>query len=214
MEHIRIAIAEDNPFLLRSIQDKLSLFEDLKIKFDAPNGAELIEMMHHDHNLEVVLMDIEMPVMNGIDATAVVREKWPHIRVIMLTVFDDQTNIFNAIRAGANGYLLKDETPQRLHDAIVDIREGGAPMSSAIASKALQLLREPQLPDTPVAHDLTSREVEILEHLSTGLNYHQIADNLNISPSTVRKHIENIYRKLHVHNKMAAVRTATRKGIL
>jgi len=213
---IKIAIAEDNDFLARAISDKLNLFADeINYKYRAVNGAELLVKLEEDANLDVILMDIEMPEMNGISATELVKKKYPHIAIIMLTVFDDEENIFQSILAGANGYLLKDEPASRIKSGITEIMEGGAPMSPTIAIKALKLLRSPN----PTAvkseeHDLSKRQVEILEQLCTGLGYQQIAANLIISPGTVRKHIENIYKKLQVHNKVEAIKIATQKGIV
>ncbi len=210
---IRIGLAEDNSFLAEAIKDKLNLFPELKLKVHGTDGADLIRKLEDYNNLDLILMDIEMPNLNGIEATRLVRQKYPHIKVLMLTVFDDEENVFNAIMAGANGYLLKDEPADRLRGSIAEILNEGAPMSPIIAGKALKLLRSPH-PTSPEPHNLTRREVEVLEHLSQGLDYHHIASNLNISPATVRKHIENIYSKLHVHNKVEAVQAGIRKRII
>ena len=117
---VKIAIAEDNNFLLQAVKEKLSFFDDLKVSFNATNGQDLIEKLQNNHNLDVILMDIEMPVKNGIEATEIVKQKHPHIKIIMLTVFDDDENIFNAIKAGADGYLLKEVNPKDLYNGIVD----------------------------------------------------------------------------------------------
>lgn len=215
MSMIKIAIAEDNNFLAQAIEEKLSYFDDLKFKFRGINGAELIGKLEADHNIDVILMDIQMPEMDGIKATELVKNKYPHIKIIMLTVFDDEDNIFRSIQAGADGYLLKDENAGAIHEGILEILDGGAPMSSSIALKALKLLRNPiQQTESTNNYELTSREVEVLEHLSKGLNYSEIADNLNISSGTVRKHVENTYRKLQVHNKMEAVALAQKERLI
>lgn len=206
---IKICIAEDNYFLGKAIEEKLSFFDNVNHKFTAVNGAELIGKLEENHNIDIVLMDIQMPVMNGIKATEIIKNKYPQIKVIMLTVLDDDDYIFKAIKAGANGYLLKEIDPEKLYKSIEEVLEGGAPMSPSIALKTLNLLRNPQ----SIEHKeidteeikLSKRETEILEQLSKGLKYNDIADNLIISPATVRKHIENIYKKLQVHNKMEAV---------
>ncbi|MCF8367045.1 MAG: response regulator transcription factor [Bacteroidales bacterium] len=214
---IKIALAEDNDFLAYSIQEKISFFDDLKFKFRGKNGSDLVEKLTADHNVDVVLMDIQMPEMDGITATALVKQKFPQIRIIMLTVFDDEENIFKSIQAGADGYLLKDENAGNLHRGILEIMEGGAPMTPSIARKALKLLRNPDETvsrDNAPDYDLTKREIEVLEHLSKGLNYSEIADNLFISQGTVRKHIENIYRKLQVRNKLEAVNLAKKERII
>lgn len=215
---IRIALAEDNPFLAKSIQDKISLFpKDLICKFHASNGKQLIENLEKDSNIDVILMDIQMPFMDGIEATEIVNQRFPKSKVMMLTVLDDEEHIFKAIQAGANGYLLKDEKPNVLHSSILDIVAGGASMSTGIALKALKLLRNPlKVNDTSIKEDinLSTREVDVLTHLSKGFGYKQIAESLFIAPTTVRKHIENIYVKLQVHSKMEAIQKAQKHRII
>lgn len=208
---IKLAIIDDNSFLIKAIREKLSFFEDIQVKFSALNGAELLTKLGENHNLDVLLMDIEMPILNGIEATSIVKQKYPHIKVIMLTVFDNDENIFNAIKAGADGYLLKEVNPTDLHQGIIETLNGGAAMNPSIALKTLKLLRNPVQFESKIEEEeikLSTREIEVLEQLSKGLNYNQIADNLILSPSTVRKHIENIYNKLQVHNKLEAIQKA------
>lgn len=216
---IRIAVAEDNPFLAKSIQEKLALFPgELKFKFHAFNGKLFLEKLAEDPMVDVILMDIQMPEMDGIETTRIISERYPQIKIIMLTVLDDEESIFQAILAGANGYLLKDENPRVLLQSILSIVEGGAPMSSGIALKALRLLRNPIKPDEEkpdtTRPELSPREIDVLNQLSKGMDYKQIAENLIISPSTVRKHIENIYSKLQAHNKIEAVKIAQKHRII
>ncbi len=217
MNKIRVAIAEDNDLLAYSIQEKLELFkEDIEFKFRAANSKHLLELLKNDHCVDVILMDIEMPEMDGILGTELICQQYPQIKIIMLTVFDDEEKIFRAIQAGAKGYLLKDESPDKIHNSIVMTMEGGAPMSPSIAAKTLELLRNPNLANLPKVEEikLSPRQVEVLEQLSRGLNYQEIAENLFISPATVRKHIENIYEKLQVHNKMEAVIKAQKHRLI
>lgn len=212
---VKLAIAEDNSFLLKAILDKLSLFPDLELKFHAFDGRELLEKLEKDSNVHLILMDVEMPKMNGIEAVEKVSQKYPQIKMVMLTVFDDEENIFRAIQAGANGYFLKEVDPTTLHQGILDTLDGGAAMTPSIALKALKLLRNPpQFEESKEEINLTSREIEILEQTAKGLNYNQIGENLFISPKTVRKHLENIYQKLQVHNKMEAVQKAVKNRII
>ena len=215
---IRIAVAEDNGFLAKAVEEKISFFDDLKFKFRGANGNEFIGKLEQDHNVDVILMDIQMPEKDGISTTEYVKNKFPHIKVLMLTVYDDDDNIFNAIQAGADGYLLKETNPEELHKAITDVLEGGAAMTPSVALKTLNILRHPEkMTGDKVQLEeikLSNRETEILEQLSKGLNYQQIADNLIISPATVRKHIENIYKKLQVHNKMEAVQKAIKHNLI
>lgn len=215
--NLKIAIAEDNYFLYKAIEEKLSFFDDISIKFHANNGAELIGKLEENQNINVILMDIQMPVMDGIKATELVKNKYPQIKVIMLTVVDDDECVFKAIKAGANGYLLKEINPENLYKSIIEVTEGGAPMTPSIALKTLNLLRNPNqsfsIQETEEIK-LTKRESQILVQLSKGLNYNDIAENLIISPSTVRKHIENIYKKLQVHSKMEAVMKAQKRNLI
>jgi DNA-binding NarL/FixJ family response regulator len=212
---IKLAIAEDNNFLLKAILEKLSFFEDMEVKFHGYNGLELLEKLEQDSNVQLILMDIEMPKMNGIEAAAEVSNKYPQIKIIMITVFDDDENIFRAIQAGADGYLLKEVDAQSLHQGILDTLEGGAAMTPSVAMKALKFLRNPPNFEEPKEEiNLTTREIQILEQTSKGLNYNQIGENLFISPKTVRKHIENIYGKLQVHSKLEAVQKALKNRII
>lgn len=215
---IKVAVAEDNGFLAQAIEEKVSFFDDLKYKFRGANGAELIGKLEKDQNIDVILMDIQMPEMDGIEATELVKNKYPQIKILMLTVFDDDEHIFNAIKAGADGYLLKETSPDELHKAITDVLEGGAAMTPSIALKTLNILRAPEKMTSDKVQleeiKLSKRETEVLEQLSKGLNYQQISNNLIISPATVRKHIENTYKKLQVHNKMEAVQKAMKHNII
>jgi DNA-binding NarL/FixJ family response regulator len=214
---IKIAIAEDNQFLTKAILEKLSFFDQLSCKCTAVNGLDLLEKLEQNHNIDLILMDIEMPKMNGIDATFAVKNKYPHIKIIILTVFDNDENIFNAIKAGADGYLLKEVNLNDLHRGIMDTANGGAAMTPSIALKSLKLLRNPinfRNKETENEVRLTARETDVLEQLSKGLNYNLIGKNLFISTGTVRKHIENIYAKLQVHNKIEAVEKAKYNNLI
>lgn len=214
---IKVAIVDDNLFLQKAVAEKLSFFKNISIKFCANNGKELLEKLEENANINLILMDIEMSVMNGIDTTEKVKQKYPHIKIIMLTVFDNDENIFKSIKVGADGYLLKEVNPEDLYQGLIETMSGGAAMTPSIALKTLKLLRNPIIiTDTqnPEEIKLSAREIEVLEQLGKGLNYMNIAGNLFISPSTVRKHIENIYVKLQVHNKIEAVQKAKDKNII
>jgi DNA-binding NarL/FixJ family response regulator len=217
MKKIRVAIADDNSFLIKVIEDKLSFFEEIQVKIKASNGREMFEKICISPKVDLILMDIEMPEMNGIEATFQIKQKFPQIKIIMLTVFDNDEHIFNAIKAGADGYLLKEVAADVLHKGMVDTINGGAAMHPSIALKTLRLLRNPVAFDQHMDKEqikLSVREIEVLEHLSKGLNYHQIAENLSVSPATIRKHIEHIYNKLQVHNKLEAVQKAKSRNII
>lgn len=209
---IRIGLVEDDVNLIKSTSAKLGLFDDLELIFSARNGTEALEAVK-EHPVDIILMDINMPEMNGIEATSRIKKTAPDIKIIIHTIFDDNDKIFESILAGASGYLLKDEKPGKLFESITEALEGGAPMSRSIASKTLQLIRKTS---TKKREDfnLTKRELEILNALANGQNYNVIAEELFISPKTVRKHIENIYQKLQVHSKMEAVQMALKHGII
>ena len=214
---IKIAIIDDNSFLIKATQEKLSFFDDFEIKFTAFDGKNCIEKLEKNHNIDLILMDIEMPVMNGIEATFLIKQKYPQIKIIMLTVFDNDGNIFNAIKAGADGYLLKEVNPKDLHQGILETLNGGATMTPSIALKTLKLFRNPIVFEAKVQDEdykLTARETEVLEQLSKGLKYNDIAENLFLSPGTIRKHVENIYAKLQVHNKLEAIQKAKKNKLI
>lgn len=219
----RIAIVDDKPSIRNLVRNKLGSDRELAIVFEACNGAEFLEMAAKtdvDKLPQIVLMDIEMPVMNGIDAIGIGSALYPQIRFVVLTVFDDDEKIFEAIKAGAAGYLLKDEAKEVIRKVITDMLEmTGSPMSPSIARKALALLNRAVLPGKPQSSGgetlglLTGREREILSLQVEGLDYREIGEKLCISHNTVRTHICNIYEKLHVTSKAQAVNIAVRYGI-
>lgn len=168
-----------------------------------------------DKNVDVVLMDIGLPGMNGIEGVKLAKQINPDLNILMLTVYEESETVFEALCAGACGYLVKKTPPARLLEAIKEIYEGGAPMSSRIARKVITTFRQfgPSAEEYP-QYDLTQREREVLNSLGEGNNYQQIADALYISVDTVRHHIRNIYKKLHVHSQSEAVAKAIRKGLI
>lgn len=205
---IAIAIVDDNPSLLLQLKKNLEFFGHIHVIFTAANGQIALQELELCERLpQVMLMDLEMPVMNGIETTRIISTE-TEIKVLMLTVFDTDEKIFEAIQAGAAGYLLKDSKPHKIVSAIEDVVEGGAAMSPHIALKTLAILRDsqssPQLP-TPHDYKLSQREIELLQLLVQGQTYQQIADAMYISHGTVRKHVDNIYNKLHIHSKVEAV---------
>ena len=214
---IKLAIVDDNSFLIHATNEKLSLFDDFITKFTAVNGEDLIEKLEKNHNIDLILMDIEMPKMNGIEASEIIKQKYPQIKIIMLTVFDNDENIFNAIKAGADGYLLKEVNPRDLQQGIIETMNGGATMTPSIAMKTLKLFRNPIDFETTIPKEeinLTNREIEVLDQLSKGLKYKNIAENLFLSEGTIRKHVENCYIKLKVHNRLEAIQKAKNNKLI
>jgi DNA-binding NarL/FixJ family response regulator len=211
---INIAIVDDKAINRRTVVTNLQQHKEINILFEANNGKDFLQKMEalvDNPKPDIVLMDIDMPVMNGIEAVALGTIKHPGVKFLMLTVFDDDDKLFQAIQAGACGYLLKDDSADMLHEAVVDaVENNGAPMSPAIARKTLQWMRSAPAPsDTESAITLLSeRETEILLLMVQGLNYKKIAEKLFISPLTVRTHTSKIYDKLHVNSKAQAIQLA------
>jgi DNA-binding NarL/FixJ family response regulator len=163
---------------------------------------------------DVILMDIGLPGMSGIDGIREVRRIQPDATILVLSVYEDDDNIFNALCTGACGYLVKNTPPARLMEAIHEAHEGGSPMTSHIARRVVSLFQKKYRPDGDASIDLTEREREVLTGLSGGESYGSIAHTLCISVDTVRYHIRNIYRKLQVHSQSAAVSRAIREGLI
>ncbi len=216
---MRIGLVDDKAVNRASIADKIKQFEDLDFCFTAVNGNDCLEQLKGlpiEKMPQVVFMDLEMPELDGVQTINIGRAMYPEIYFIVLTVFDDDDKIFEAIKAGASGYLLKDESAIALHNAITNVFEnGGAPMSAAIARKALDMLSKSQLQTeskTAEPHLLdvlvTEREKEILLFTINGLDAKRIAAKLDISVLTIRKHIANIYQKLHVNSKAQVISLA------
>lgn len=213
---LQIAITEDIKNLALALKARIELHPEMRVIWMRGNGREAVQALEAGEIPDVIMMDIRMPVMDGIEATTLISGKWPDIPIIMCTVFDDEEYILQAILAGAKGYLMKDAPPDKIHASVQEALAGGAPMSPLIAAKALKLIRGNQAAPTtsvPEEYNLTARETEILDLLVEGETYQQIADRLFISYGTVRKHVENIYRKLEVHGKVEAIRKVNeRKG--
>jgi DNA-binding NarL/FixJ family response regulator len=213
---IKIAIAEDISKLAQALKEKIELALEFKVVEIVSNGSEMIKRLEKNHAVDVIFMDINMPEMDGVQATEIISNRWPNIKIIMCTVFDDEQNIFDAILSGASGYILKDEPPAKVHKSVYEALEGGAPMSQMVAKKSLTLIRKGRPSEVLIEKDyeLTKREMEVLEQIAKGLSYDQISENLFISYGTARKHVENIYKKMQVHNKVEALEKAKKGGLL
>lgn len=212
---ITIGVVDDKLVNRKTVQRNVSSSKEIEIVLEASNGSEFMEKMEalpENKRPQVVLMDIDMPVMNGIEAIAVGTMKFPDTRFLVLTVFDDDEKIFEAIQAGANGYLLKDDSATELTGAITEaLTYNGAPMSPAIARKTLSWLKnlpKPAATEQSSNDILSERELEIIKLMVDGHDYKAIAEKLFISPNTVRAHISKIYEKLHVNSKAQAIQVA------
>ena len=216
-----IAIVDDKKTIRTALKERFEASDNYSVLFTAENGQDFLEKMMVARKAicpDVVLMDIDMPIMTGIEAVAKAKDIYPQTKFLMLSIFDEDDKIFEAIKAGANGYLLKDEPLEKIKDAIRNLLDdAGAPMSPSIARKALELLMNAKINiDAPKIKDeneykLTDREKEILKHLVDGLEYKEIAELTTTSPNTVRNHITNIYKKLHVTSKAQAIRMVINK---
>lgn len=213
----RIAIAEDNIFSLKALEEKLSTYADITIIHTAKNGTELLHLLEQNNDIDLILMDIEMPLMNGIEATGKIKQRFPQIKIVMITIYDDDEYIFNAIKAGADSYILKETKSEKIYETITDTLNGGSVMSPSIALKTLQLLKTTtySIPKKDIEKIVLSvRETEILEQLSKGYTNKRIAEKLIISPFTVKRHIENIYQKLQAHNRIELLDKARKNRLI
>jgi DNA-binding NarL/FixJ family response regulator len=198
---VRVTIFEDHSYLRESLAAIINLTEGFELTGSFENCSDVIEKIEKGKP-DVVLMDIEMPPTNGIEGLKEIKRNFPDVNVVMLTVFDENEKIFEAICAGATGYLLKRTPPAKILEAIQDVQNGGAPMTPAIARKVLQLL--PKSNKTNELEKLSVREQEILRLLIKGNSYKMVAAELNISIETVRSFIRKIYSKLQVHSLQEA----------
>jgi len=199
---IPVAIVEDNAGLRRSLMLVLEETPGFRCVGAFETGEEALRELPNKPP-EVVLMDINLPNMSGIECTRQLRDLLPNVRVIMITVYRDNDKIFKALRAGARGYILKRATPEIIIQAITDVHQGGAPMSSEVARKVVEAFQQPSVPKDEKS-ELTLREREVLELLTEGLPDKEIATKLSISMPTVRYHLKHIYDKLHVRSRTEA----------
>lgn len=204
---ISVAIVEDNNDIRQALEEIIESSDDFSLAGSCITGEDALSQLP-EMQPKVVLMDIGLGHgINGIEVVRELKATNPEMRFMMCTIYEEDEKIFEALRAGASGYILKKTSPVKLLDGIRELMAGGAPMSSQIASKvvaAFQNNNQATLSGNPL-DVLSKRENEILEMLSTGLLYKEIADNLSISPETVRKHVYHIYEKLHVGNRIEAV---------
>lgn len=202
-ETIKVAIVEDR----EDVRAGLAYLIDGSPGFDCVGAYESAEdaiSVFGRVEVNIVLMDIGLPGMNGIEAVRLIKEKWPHIQLMMLTVYEDDERMFKSLKAGATGYVLKKTPPAQLLQNIQSLHEGGSPMSSQIARRLVESFHAPEQKPVSEDEELTPREEEILGLLAQGFRYKEIADQLFISLDTVRTHIRHIYEKMHVRSRTEA----------
>ncbi|HET6996165.1 MAG TPA: response regulator transcription factor [Chitinophagaceae bacterium] len=209
---IKVLIYEDNPQFREGLCMLLNGTDGFEVLASYKNCSH-IEDEINAWKPDVVLMDIDMPGSNGIEGLQTLRKVNADVKVLMLTVFDDNKNVFDAIKSGANGYILKKTQPSKLIEYIQEASTGGAPMTSSIATQVLKMFSEHHH-RVSADYDLSSREKEVLQHLVNGYSYKMIAADMYIAVDTVRSHIKKIYEKLHVNSKSEAVAKAFRDNII
>ena len=225
---IRVLIVDDQMLLRQSFQRLLELEDGIAVVGVAGDGEEalarLAKLEDADALPDVVLMDIRMPVMDGVQATERISERWPAVRVLILTTFDDQEYVFRGIRAGAKGYLLKDASATELLDAIRTVHAGGSPLQPSVAAKLVAYLAQPDsattpprsgtaAPTLPGGEELTDREREILGYVAHGASNREIGETLFITEGTVKNHVSNILSKLQLRDRTQAALWAHEHGL-
>ncbi|MBL0177294.1 MAG: response regulator transcription factor [Ignavibacteria bacterium] len=212
--HLTVSIVDDNPLLRKTLSQLINSTDAL----ECIGLYSSIEEAQHGvaaNTPDVLLMDIEMPVVNGIDGTRLIKKQHPDIDIIMLTVFADAEKIVQSICAGASGYLLKKTPPEKIIETISEIRSGGSPMSASVARTVMESIRDwKQQARASDQQELTEREFLVLQRIADGETYAQIGEHLFIAVDTVRTYIRRIYEKLQVHSKTAAVAEAKKRGML
>jgi DNA-binding NarL/FixJ family response regulator len=215
-ETIRVLIADDQAVFRRGLYVVLSTEDNIEVVAEAENGEEAIAKTE-ELAPDVVLMDVRMPRVNGIEAARQIREISPSTKILMLTVSDEEDDLYQAIKAGANGYLLKEISVEEVADAIRAVAEGQSLISPSMASKLLNefnsLAKRAEERDQYLAPRLTTRELDVLRQVARGMSNREIADTLFISENTVKNHVRNILEKLHLHSRMEAVMYAMRERL-
>ena len=204
---ISIAIVEDLDVIRNGLKDFISLSTDFLIVGSYKSGEEALQKLP-DTKPDIVIMDINLPGMNGIECIRQVKDKSPGTQFMMFTVYENDEKVFEALKAGASGYLLKNTGLLQIAESVKELHEGGSPMSANIARKMVNLVRGDADKKTPFLDLLSPREKEILQLLAKGLLYKEIAEQLTITTGTVRIHIHKIYEKLHVQNRTEAINKA------
>jgi DNA-binding NarL/FixJ family response regulator len=211
---IKVIICDDQEVVCQGLNAILGTADDLEVIGIANNGQEALNLIEQKPP-DVILMDLKMPVMNGIQTTKTIKENYPQVRVLVLTTYDADAWLFDAIRNGADGYLLKDTSREVLIQSIEEIAEGQTPVDAKVAGKLFSKLSSHALPgDTTLGQDLTEREREVLKYISHGMTNAEISQALFLSEGTVRNYVSSILEKLHVEDRTKAAVLALRFGLV
>lgn len=210
---IKIAIFDDHKERREALKLLISLEEDMECICDFEDCTNLVENLRPNVP-DVVLMDIHMPGVGGIEGVKLLTKNFPETNIIMQTIFEDDKNLFNSLLAGADGYLLKKATNEKIIEGIHEVMNGGGPMSPGIAKRVLEYFNKKNNKEKEDDFNLSKREIDILSYLVKGFSHKMIAAELFISPFTVNNHIKNIYSKMHVHNVSEAVAISIKKNII
>jgi DNA-binding NarL/FixJ family response regulator len=213
---LRILLVDDHVLFRKGLIALLGSRPDIQIVGEARDGLEAIDAAR-EYLPDVILMDVNMPRCDGLEATRRIKREMPHVKIVILTVSDDDQHLFEAIKSGAQGYLLKDLEPYQLYDLLESISRGEAPLSGVIAAKILKEFTNPSgatTQEAEVIDELTPRETQILQLVAEGKSNKDIADELVISENTVKIHIRNILEKLHLKNRIQAAVYAVSQGII
>jgi DNA-binding NarL/FixJ family response regulator len=216
MEPLRILLVDDHVLFRKGIASLLSTRQDMEVVGEAGDGVEAVSQARETLP-NVILMDINMPKRNGLEATKIIKQELPEVEIVMLTVSEDDESLFEAIKNGAKGYLLKKLEPEQLFGMLEGVRQGEAPISGVMAAKILQELKQPDRTTSgqqEVSDELTPREIEVLEQVVAGATNQEIAETLHITKNTVKIHLRNILEKLHVQNRIQAAVQAVREGLV
>lgn len=202
---VSISIVEDQTVIRNGLMAILAMSADFQLLECHESGESLVEWLPKAiRKPDIIIQDIGLPGMSGLECLLRTKRDFPAVKVMVFTVFDNDNHVFEALRLGADGYILKKETPDKIVNALRELQDGGAPMSREVARKVMDSFKN-NSPSGNVAELLSDREYEILQHLSKGYLYKEIAGNLGISISTVKQHIHHIYEKLHVQNRSEAI---------
>jgi len=207
MAEIKVIIIEDQEEIRKGYEFLINSSDNFSC-IGYAEAESAIENLYFDKP-EVVLMDVNLPGISGIEATKILKEKFPKLQILMFTIYENNQNVFDALEAGASGYILKQTKPAELLEAILEIHNGGAPMSSQIAKMVVNSFQKKNLADTEA--ELSEREHEILMLLTAGFRNKEVAEKLSISLSTVKSHVYSIYQKLHVSSRVEAVNKIIRR---